>query len=153
MTYRAGAVFSLVDGPCSKDCKCGKMNQTLTATYSTRVIRRRRSPPYSPSGRQGEQNAGARRERDPGRSFSRWRCGAERLSARGITKPGPGKVSQPPSPPNLRRRRRRTAPVGEVVSRPRSRAQFPENRHERRRKKKKFSLFCDSDYFFFFLFV
>lgn len=34
LTHLAGAVFSLVDGPCLKDCKYAKMNQTLTATYS-----------------------------------------------------------------------------------------------------------------------
>lgn len=34
VTYPAGAVFSLVDGPYLKGCKCAKMNRTLTATYS-----------------------------------------------------------------------------------------------------------------------
>lgn len=35
VTYPAEAVFSLVDGPYSSDCKYAKMNQTLTATYSS----------------------------------------------------------------------------------------------------------------------
>lgn len=103
-TYRAGAGSSLVGGPYSRECKCAKMNQTLTAACSSWTMPAQASPVrlVLKSHQTQEQRWAQKR-----------RCGPREQSS----------PSCAPTPPHA-------VPDENVVSRPLSRTLFPENRHQ-----------------------